>query len=365
MKKIIAIIGIPLLFQFPLYAQDLEKHVSLEFRATPLEVVLQELSQDYRIRFSYGGHPQALDHRISIKVKDMPLGQLLGLILKGAGLSYKVIGGNVVLRALEHKESVNPEEEHLTLEEKAPDARKPESLPQAASIAPAAPVVPEMRELQIGKVMIRKKVIPVVDKQPSALMLSPVFSMEIARMDQQSVYPSNQQLTAGLAYSLGGAGVWELSDKLFLEMQLLYRKKAFTIHYGLETLGDPIGMPVETEVEIAYAEVPLDLNFSLLRHKLLTVYGVGGLFGSYLVKKQELTQLDDGRRFNTTAMHTQTLSEFLWGVRGGVSLSYSRANKVFIFLTPAYQYTAKPMKEGTQQILLREYMLRSGVRFRL
>lgn len=376
MKKLLVTIILPLFFQFTLYGQDLDHKVDLEFNEVPLEQVLQELSEEYKIRFSYGGHPAALLQRISIQAQDVALGQVLNRILKEAGLTYKVIGGNIVLRALEQKDHVPDKTSDDKQEEvEVPAALKTDGLPQDGlplenlprldRVAPPAPSDPDPPVWEIRKVRLRTARLPTEKEQPSALMVAPVFSLGIARMNLQSAYASNQQLASGLSYSLGGAGVWELSNKLIFEIQFLYRRKGFTVHYGLQTLGDPIGIPVETEVEMAYFEVPLELNLSLVRQKPFILYGVGGLFGSYLMEKKEMTLMDDGRLFNTTAMHTQSLAEFLWGMHGGVSLSYSHDNKIFIFISPAYQYTVNPMKGGTQQILLKEYILRSGVRFRL
>lgn len=187
----------------------------------------------------------------------------------------------------------------------------------------------------------------------------------MAQLSFHSDYGANQELIAGLHYSAGLAGSWELSEKLLLEVLLLYRRKGFTVRYGFNTGADPLGIPEKTVVELAYAEVPLGVQFRLMRYKRMILSGATGLFGSYLLQYREITWLDDGRLFNTTPMYVHTLSTFLWGLRGGLSAAYAPNQKLLFFITPAYQYTVNDPKSGTQQIRLQEYTFRTGLRFSL
>lgn len=113
MKKYCITAAVLLFFQLHLHAQDLGQKISLQFRDVPLEALLQQVSKRYFISFSYGNHPLAMEKRISVAVAEMPLGEFLRLVLDSAGLTYKVMGGYVVLGKQEDKKAAPVEYRQL------------------------------------------------------------------------------------------------------------------------------------------------------------------------------------------------------------------------------------------------------------
>jgi hypothetical protein len=374
MKRLLATLTCLLFFQLNLWSQNLEQRVTLHYREVLLEEVLQELSEQYSINISYGGYPRALEKRISIGVADMPLDKFLSLILNKAGLTYKVIGGNVVLRQLEQNEGSIPADTPQTI--KAPDQSLPpvsvrsklkqqEALPQIHPIIPASLVQEQVPEWAMPQgVVMQEKIIP-DRKKPSTLMIAPVFSLDVAHPELKSRYNTDQRIAADLGYSAGVAGYWKVSDKLSLEIMFLLRKKNLTLWYGIETVEDPMGLPVKTEALLSYLQVPLSMHFRLCGYKRLSLQGVSSLFGSYLLEGREKTWLDDGRMFPTTAMLISSLSPFIWGLQGGLLFSYALNDKVSFMMTPLYQYTINGLARGVQQLRMQELIFRSSILFSL
>jgi hypothetical protein len=373
MNKLYSLLLVVLLIQHHLNAQDLDRRVSMRFTEVPLQEMLREVGERYGISFSYGGHLQALDQQVSVTVTDMPMGQFLLLVLEPAGLTYKVLGGNVVLRVQEQKQDTlvsiarpaviegRQAQQQLLHKEEILLAVVPPRLERMEAIWMKLP----LPEWGIPQGVSLEKIPPAVKQKPSAFSLGPVFSLDVARLDLKGSYAVNQQLIPDLGLSLGGAGFWKLSDRLFVEMYLLYSRKGFTVAYLMDAMEEPLGIPERSEIELSYVEVPLGVDFSLIRHKRLRLYGLSGLFGSYLLTKGEKTWLDDGRMFPTTTMHIPALSTFLWGVQGGVNLQYLLKDKLLFFITPVYQYTINSFKKGTQHIRLQEFKVRTGLKFSL
>ncbi|EMR00648.1 secretin and TonB N-terminal domain-containing protein [Cesiribacter andamanensis] len=371
MKRAVSLYAALLISLTPLSAQDLRQRVSLRFSAQPLEAVLQQISERYQVRFSYGDHPSALQTRISLEVKEEPLQRVLHLLLKQAGLTYKVIGGTVVLREQIGEVPPSPA---------SPQASPPQStVAESASRYPIPEILPglqkrvaDFRPAQPGMVLRLPEPVkldhtlePLPAKPRSAYTLAPVFSLDLAQYSLESEYPLNQELHPRLGLSAGLAGYRKLGPSLEGEVLLLYRTRGYTLRYLHNRADVPLGIPVKTEVGLAYLELPLGLQMGLWQHGLLQVQGTLGVSGSYLLDSREWTLLDDGRMFDTGSMQLQSLSPFLWALRGGAKLSYTMSRRVLLFAGPTYQYTGSKLKRGTQQIRLMELSIRSGIQFRL
>ena len=379
--KIFLVTVAVLFLQLPMFAQDLEQRVTIKEADIPLELLLKKLAKQYHIRFSYGYHREALGKKVSIQAEGQELSYFLTLLLGKAGLSYKVMGGYVVLR--KDQEQLREKEDSVVVEASAGKERI--SLKQEDVREPSHELGPGMRPGTVAWPQKRGlvafisadtvfKVVPVripqrsplpLKKEASAFILGPVFSFDFLRFQMESAYEVNQELHPESGWSAGGAGFWRLLDRMMAEMQLLYRKKDFTVLYLLSTEGEPIGIPEKTKISLAYVEVPLSMHFSLLRYRQFSLHGASGIFGSLLLKKQETTWLDDGRLFPTANMHIPLLSGFLWGGRGGLDINYSLNSKLFFSVAPSYQFSINPLKKGTQQIRLREFTVRTSVRIRL
>lgn len=79
----------------------LQTKVSVTFSNAPLEQILSYLSETYTIEFSYGRDNIALDKIATISKTDVSLDLLLKELLNPAGISYAVIGQQIVLRKSE------------------------------------------------------------------------------------------------------------------------------------------------------------------------------------------------------------------------------------------------------------------------
>lgn len=373
--------AVVLFFQMHTHGQDLEQQVTIKVAEMPLELLLDELSEQYKVRFSYGHHKEMLEGKITIRVENQPLGNFLTMLLGKTGLTYKVVGGYVVLR----KEQKLPEERTITGGVSASPAWEKVSSKKENN-PPPTPDFELSRELDIPvrvqkrgpvafvtvdehnlwvPVTIRPHSFPAPEKNASAILLGPIFSLNLLHLHMKSAYEANQTLHPEVNFSFGGVGAWEISDRVVVEIQLLYREKEFTVQYLLATEGQPLGIPKKTEINLASLEIPLSLRFLLLCRKGFSLYGSPGLFGSVLLKKQEKTWLDDGRLFPSANMHIPLVSGFLWGGRGALDISYELNRDISISVAPAYQYSINPLKKGTQQIRQGELTFQAGLLIRL
>lgn len=97
-----AIVTVFLLLSFlGLYAQRPfdARRVNVHFIETPLKVVLQQLSQQYDIQFSYGNDHLKLHKRISFSSENKPLEETLKILFEQNDIVYASIGGQMVLKS--------------------------------------------------------------------------------------------------------------------------------------------------------------------------------------------------------------------------------------------------------------------------
>ncbi|WP_224995211.1 STN domain-containing protein [Cesiribacter sp. SM1] len=359
-----------LFFQLHLCAQDLEQKVSIEADAVVLEVLLQEVGERYNLSFSYGGHLPGLEQKLSIRAEKMPLNQFLSLLLAKVALTYKVIGGYVVLRKLEPQTQVVLPEQAGRGAGRLPRSYRDQSVQQdtvqrMVRIAPTVGFQVYVPEWSMPTRIILEEAQPPVRHRQASIRIGPVFSKDFMQLDLQSSYADKQQVDAGLSYSIGSVCWWNIREHLALEWLFLYRQKVFTLRYGLETGVDPLGLPLMTEAVLAYLDIPINIHVRLYQFKQIAVGGIVGLYGSHLLEKGERTWMDDGRMFPATGMLVSTLSRFLWGMQAGIGFHYDLNSRVSFYLSPVYQHNLNKFKKGTQQIRLQEFVFRTGFRFSL
>jgi len=89
-----------LLFMFHItsFSQNLERRISMDVKDTPLGEVLQQISTKGEIRFSYSSHMIPIHQEISYTCKDRPVYEVLNVILGSRGIGWLVMENQVVLR---------------------------------------------------------------------------------------------------------------------------------------------------------------------------------------------------------------------------------------------------------------------------
>ncbi|MEM9820414.1 MAG: STN domain-containing protein [Bacteroidota bacterium] len=76
----------------------LEQKVTFEYINYALEEVLEDLSKNYRIYFSYSKDFVAIDREVSWKARNKPLGKAIQQLFSGLGIEHKVIGNQILLK---------------------------------------------------------------------------------------------------------------------------------------------------------------------------------------------------------------------------------------------------------------------------
>lgn len=81
-----------------LQAQTLQKRVTLQYSSKKLEAVLDDISNNYDVNFSYSSHFIPINQKVNVNVKDEPLSAALDDISEQTGLVYAQIGSQIVLK---------------------------------------------------------------------------------------------------------------------------------------------------------------------------------------------------------------------------------------------------------------------------
>ncbi|WP_017729725.1 outer membrane beta-barrel protein [Nafulsella turpanensis] len=379
MKKLLTGIVLFLLLEIPLSAQDLEERVSIRFTEVPLLSILEELSRQYRLQFSYGDTGEVLEKKWSIEAEDITLRQLLELLLGKAGLAYKKVGEYIVLRKPDSIEEEGEEQALRSGRRKAPAVQQERSLSfQERRLLPDSISLPAGSRkgwmsfsekpslVAVAPVRIWLSSALPAKRKEGHLKLSPFMALDFLQLSLRSDYATEQRISADWNYSFGCVGYYSLSRRWAAELALLSRLKRLSVLYQLQVTEVPLGLPERTTLRLSYLELPLGLSREVFSFgQQGRVFCSAGLYGSWLLTKEEKTWLDDGRVFNTTAMYGNTLSPFLWGMRGAFRLGWKLGSRMAFSFSTAYRYCVPKLKEGTQQISIRELSLRTGLVFLL
>ncbi|MCB0651436.1 MAG: hypothetical protein KDC85_09200 [Saprospiraceae bacterium] len=88
---------------FTITAQDMDQLVTLACDNQPLGNVLNDISTNYQVKFTYSRDFIPMDHPVTVAVQKYPLHNVLDLIFAPTPIVYKNIGGNIALRVDETK----------------------------------------------------------------------------------------------------------------------------------------------------------------------------------------------------------------------------------------------------------------------
>jgi len=116
-------------------AQQLTQIVSVDYSNEPLGEVLDDLSRDYDVKFSYSVDYIPLQSKVWVKLDEKQLSEALDVICDQVSVAYRPIGGQVVLKYQE-KEDKRTSAAKVTLLKPKP---LPKSVPQTTPIYSEAP----------------------------------------------------------------------------------------------------------------------------------------------------------------------------------------------------------------------------------
>lgn len=77
-----------------------EPLISFSYTQRPLSFVLKDLEKRFALKFSYSNDNLSLSNRITSRAKNLSLPKALEVLCKSAGLSYEIIGQQIVLRQI-------------------------------------------------------------------------------------------------------------------------------------------------------------------------------------------------------------------------------------------------------------------------
>lgn len=98
MRSILLVLMLLFVVSPTLVGQGLKKKVSAHYSDATLTEVLEDLTLQHELRFSYSKDLVQLDKKIDVSVSNVALRELLGIIFSQAGVEYNLIGGQIVLK---------------------------------------------------------------------------------------------------------------------------------------------------------------------------------------------------------------------------------------------------------------------------
>ncbi|MCX6245074.1 MAG: TonB-dependent receptor [Bacteroidetes bacterium] len=110
-RKLIALFFICFLF-FSVFSfsQDLDKKITIVVKNQPLGEVIRKIGEEGKIFFSYNPQSLPLDRKITLKARDISIREILDLALKKNGINYFVLENQVVLKAVHDETAGKPAE---------------------------------------------------------------------------------------------------------------------------------------------------------------------------------------------------------------------------------------------------------------
>ena len=100
---------------------------------------------------------------------------------------------------------------------------------------------------------------------------------------------------------------------------LLYATRNFVLQYNLRVLNlnDPVPIPDETQVDLAYIDVPLAINYHFMQKKRLNLSVAAGGFASFLIQESEQTTfINNESKEKTDAFGNASNTQLFGGILG-------------------------------------------------
>ena len=85
-----------------IYSQtgDLDKLISIKVKDMPIGEVLNEIMKKGQIKFSYSNEQIPVDTRISLDITEQPLRTVLDMVFKNQNVEYEIVEKQIILRKI-------------------------------------------------------------------------------------------------------------------------------------------------------------------------------------------------------------------------------------------------------------------------
>jgi hypothetical protein len=106
---ILSLIIIAFLLYFPKFSlsQDLNQRISFSLRNVPLVEVINKIEDIAQVKFSYSPQLIPLNKKMSVKVRNKSVTEVLDAVFKENGINYIIVENQVVLKPLKTGNDIN------------------------------------------------------------------------------------------------------------------------------------------------------------------------------------------------------------------------------------------------------------------
>lgn len=341
----------------PAMPQRLEQLVSLRYENQTLGMVLNNLERDFGLKFSYAQSDIPLERFVDLHLTNRPLKDLLDLLSGQVGLEYSMVDDHIALYS-HGKEPENSKQSQrnkpgsqatfpatISFPEDSSKAKEnimTETFPHAINLAYLRGI-PPIRQVNPERGLLfvlsydssqKKSDSPPVGAWKKWLYLGPVISAGFYSLSGNSKENEGFSYKTAINYGIGLSAKRKVKERWGILVQALYSTKNFDLYYNFETIDpdDPY-VPDKTVYQQAYLDIPLLLNYQVLKKGNWKFFGEGGFIPGFLLNSKMETFHRKGTEMETPEFLAMKIRPQLFGAQLGIATEY-RINK-YVSLTLA------------------------------
>jgi hypothetical protein len=326
--------------------------ITIEVKDVSFETLVSKLRNDYQINLVFGiDRIQPANRPISIKVSDFPLNDLMVIVSNHYNLKFEFLNNYVLLSPAEVKSKqadthkiatpVNQVEEKVVLV----DSSKNNSTPDII----VSSVLKDTKKDSIVFIEVvekpKKEAVKVADgstpfiakKRRSHHFMAALFSVDYHRYHFNHLADPNQEYTSPTTYGYAFLYSISLNKKIRVGIGTMYSYKEFSYNRNFKILitDDPVSIPNTTTLTLKYVEVPVEVNYQLVKSNSAAISLVSGFNSAILTSKNEttvyLTQGDPKTKY-----FIESSNSFLFGALVGIRFSKKIYKNISLFCEPRY-----------------------------
>jgi hypothetical protein len=324
----------------PAMPQRLEQIVSVHYENQSLKAVLNDLGQNFGLKFSYEPGDIPLETTVTIRFTDRSLRYLLDLLSGQTGVGYTIIDDHIALYSQEKEPENNKQAQRdsgppadlpaavVSLPEDSPDESimadtMPHTLKfvQMNGISRTGQVKPESSLLLLFSLDPSKKGSEPPSEIPGRKLLSlgTVISADFYHLSGKADENKSFTYKTSVNYSVGVSVGLKVKERWHILVQVLYSTKNFDLYYNIQTKNedDPF-IPDKTVYQQSYLDIPILLDYQVLEKGDWKFFGEVGFVPGFLLNNNTQTYHHDGSEMQTEEFLAMKIRPQLFGAQLGM-----------------------------------------------
>jgi hypothetical protein len=320
--------------------------IHFRYYQTPLREILRDFSEQYKVQFSYGNSYVPLDKHLTVAIEEKGLQDALNKLFTPLQIDYIIMGQHIVLRGNSANTENSPAFAMVASKDSSTVVASDQVVTMSSRNKPTSDSLslrgtyPEaLKSYGIDLASVHSLIsFPGRIKRP-AFVVSPEYQAQRSMLMPYSLgmvtaltryqfhfaarENADQTYQTKNNYQVGLEAQWVIIRRWSLGLQLWYSRKNFWLNYNriLFDLNDPVAIPRETHLDLAYFEVPIVIHYNWLSTRHWTLSTHLGTMAGWVLSNHETTHF-----FNNTVAATDffrgATNRFTWGGTAGIRATY-------------------------------------------